>query len=87
MQEGETRVADDLSTICTTLSNLVFAPLLQVEVYNMGMLLTAGSGTVTLQRGQAVQGRFTIPAPHEKVSLYLHTLIANIPLQTHYLCL
>lgn len=33
----------------------------------MGMLLAGGSGTVVLQTGQAVPGRFTIATPHEKV--------------------
>ena len=47
--------------------DLFVSSLMQVEVYNMGMLLAGGSGTVVLQRGQAVPGRFTIATPHEKV--------------------
>ena len=38
----------------------------QVEVYNLGMLLQSTRAAV-LHRGQEVPGRFTIPAPHDKV--------------------
>lgn len=79
-----------MSFICTALPNLCVglfvSSLMQVEVYNMGMALAGASGTVVVQRGQAVPGRFTITTPHEKVCVCVScrngggsTIYVNIP--------
>ena len=52
---------------------------LQVEVYNLGVLLSAirstgGGSPVVLHRGEEVHGRFLIPSPHTEVG-YNFTLL------------